>query len=244
MGPLGTGHRVRMRLTEIIAGVYQLEFFRTSVFLVLEEPVTIVDAGWKGCGWLVLKTLERLGIQPRDIGYIVATHHHPDHAGGMAHLQEKTGALVAAHEWEVPVLEGLAVAAAPEVMRTGPLRWLTSPGFTALEAPRVGVDLPLAHGSRLETLGGLEVVHCPGHTPGSISLHFPREGLLLVGDALQFHRGQLELPSRWYTEDMATARESVLKLAELDFDTLGFSHFPPIRGNASQMLRELADSLN
>ena len=237
-----------MKLTEVITGVYQVEFLNTSVFLAVDEQVTVIDAGWRGCGGLILKALESLGRHPEEIGCLVATHHHPDHVGAMAFLRQKSGAKVAAHQSEAPVISGMQEPPAPQVMNHGPLHsiygWL-SHGFTALEAVApVPVDLPLADGSRLDVLGGMEVVHCPGHTPGNICLHFPNEGLVVVGDALQYHHGQLELPHPWYTVDMEQAKDSARKLAALDFDTLAFSHFQPIRGNASAVVRSMAESLD
>ena len=61
------------------------------------------------------------------------------------------------------------------------------------------MEIHLQDGDRLEPMGGMEVVHSPGHTPGSISLYFAREGLLIAGDALQYRRGKLGLPSRLFT---------------------------------------------
>ncbi len=236
-----------MKLTEIVAGIYQVEFLNTSVFLALDERVTVIDAGWRGCGHLLLKALERLGRRPEEIAYLVATHHHPDHVGAMAYLRQESGGQVAAHQAEAGVMAGLAEPPAPQVMQHGPLHsiygWLAH-GFTSLEAVApVPVDLPLSDGSRLDVLDGMEVVHCPGHTPGSICLHFPNQGLLVVGDALQYHHGQLELPHPWYTVDMEQAKDSVRKLSALDYDTLAFSHFPPIRGNASAAVGRFAEGL-
>jgi hypothetical protein len=42
---------------------------------------------------------------------------------------------------------------------------------------------------------------------------------------------------------MRHARESVRKLARLDFEVLCFSHFPPIKKNAAGLLKQFADSL-
>jgi glyoxylase-like metal-dependent hydrolase (beta-lactamase superfamily II) len=90
----------------------------------------------------------------------------------------------------------------------------------------------------------MQVIHTPGHTPGSISLLFPSEGLLLVGDALQFRRGKLALPSPRFSDDMAQAKESVRRLSLLDFETVGFSHFPPLKKDATRTLRQFAESLD
>lgn len=99
---------------------------------------------------------------------------------------------------------------------------------------------PVEDGDVLPVLGGLRVVHTPGHTPGSICLYAPRERLLFTGDVLQRRRGAIVFASQIYSDDHAAARRSVQRLAELDVDTIIFSHFPPLREHASAALAELA----
>jgi glyoxylase-like metal-dependent hydrolase (beta-lactamase superfamily II) len=89
----------------------------------------------------------------------------------------------------------------------------------------------------------MRIVHAPGHTAGSISIHFPNRGVLLVGDAMQYKFGRLMLPSRLFTQDMSKATRSIRKLADLDFETLCFSHFRPILSGADQRVREFANTL-
>jgi glyoxylase-like metal-dependent hydrolase (beta-lactamase superfamily II) len=64
--------------------------------------------------------------------------------------------------------------------------------------------------------------------------------LLFVGDALQARRGRVGFASRLYSDDYAGARASVKRMAELDVETIVFSHYPPWREDANGMLRELA----
>ena len=103
------------------------------------------------------------------------------------------------------------------------------------------VATALDEGDVLPLLSGARVVHTPGHTPGSISLLFPEEGVLIVGDAVQRYHDRLTLPSRWFSSDMEVAKASVRKLAELDFETICFSHFEPMRQGARVALRSLAE---
>jgi glyoxylase-like metal-dependent hydrolase (beta-lactamase superfamily II) len=95
-------------------------------------------------------------------------------------------------------------------------------------------------GDVLPVLGGLRVVHTPGHTPGTICLYAPRDRILFVGDALQARRGRVGFASRLYSDDYAGARAGVKRMAELDVETIIFSHYPPWRHDANSVLRELA----
>ena len=116
----------------------------------------------------VQQTLAKHSLRAK---YIVATHAHIDHVGGIEKLKQATGAAVLMHESDLPLYQNLALQA----------EWLgvPTPGIT-------DVDQFLKEGDLLHwgTLS-LEVLHTPGHSPGSISLHLPGENRrILSGDTL------------------------------------------------------------
>ena len=97
----------------------------------------------------------------------------------------------------------------------------------------------MADGDVLPTLGGLRVVHTPGHTPGSICLYSPRDRILFTGDVLQRRRGRISFASGLYSDDHAEARRSVQRLTELDVRMIVFAHFPTLHENANEALAGL-----
>jgi glyoxylase-like metal-dependent hydrolase (beta-lactamase superfamily II) len=99
----------------------------------------------------------------------------------------------------------------------------------------------LADGDVLPILGGLEVIHTPGHTPGSVCLYAPRDRLLFVGDALEVRRGKVTFASPLFSDDLATARQSVKRMAERDVNTIVFGHDKPWRSDANGVLAALAE---
>ena len=239
----------RSQIGEVVPGLYQRSLFTTSAFIAITPDdasgrpvVAIIDAGWRHFhNRPVLSYLRQLGCEPASVGRLIATHWHPDHIGGMAGLRRATGAPVSAHRLEAPAIAGASGYRIPHPAVQRWLRPLLWPLLTPLTPPAVPVAMTLDDGDTLPLLGGARVIHTPGHTPGSISLHFPAEGALLVGDALQRAGSRLTLPSRWFSSDMEAAKASLRKLAGLDFEVICFSHFQPMRTGARAALRSLAE---
>ncbi|MFN3804927.1 MAG: MBL fold metallo-hydrolase [Pyrobaculum sp.] len=138
----------------------------TNSYLICErDECLLVDPGGDAA-----ELLGRLGR--RVLVAMVATHLHFDHVAAVAAVAETTGAPFYAHpaDWEVyRELNSMAE------------EW----GFELPELPA-----PKPPGGRLWRL---EVIHTPGHTPGSISL--AGDNFVLTGDTL-FHMsvGRTDLP--------------------------------------------------
>ena len=98
---------------------------------------------------------------------------------------------------------------------------------------------PLADG---DNVFGLSIVGTPGHTPGSMSVLDPVAGVLVAGDAMGTDAGVPVLPGSRFTESMGQARESVVKLGTLTFETLLVGHGDPIESGASALVAELGAS--
>ncbi|HEX5275963.1 MAG TPA: MBL fold metallo-hydrolase [Candidatus Rubrimentiphilum sp.] len=118
----------------------------------------------------VMKRLERLGARAK---YLVHTHAHIDHIGDLGTLRERTGGAGLLHPADLPLYRTLGMQA----------RWL---GETA--APRiVELDGELRDGGHIRA-GGVEidVLHTPGHTPGSVCFAFADgdNQTILSGDTL------------------------------------------------------------
>jgi glyoxylase-like metal-dependent hydrolase (beta-lactamase superfamily II) len=94
-----------------------------------------------------------------------------------------------------------------------------------------------------DTVFNLEVIATPGHTPGHISVYDRAGGLLVAGDAMNGANGGVIGANPDFTPDMATANESIRKLAALTFDTVVFGHGEPVSGGASNQVAQLAAGL-
>src|SRR5262249_20790068 len=122
--------------------------------------------------------IERHGLR---ITAIAVTHAHIDHIGGAARLHKLTGAPVYMSEQDAPLMQQLDMQAA----------WV---GMQSPERPNIDVAVKDGDAIRLASRS-FQVLHTPGHTPGSISLLCAAENKLLAGDTLfRDSIGRTDLP--------------------------------------------------
>lgn len=165
-----------------------------NLYLIVDEPITLVDTGPKTDETVVALEAEfsRLGFRFSDIGRIILTHTHEDHCGLAAMLQRESGARVYVHEWERAGIttRGITRVNRRLLLRTGvPLDEVDaiasryerihdySEVVEDVEAYRDDDEFVFASGA-------LRVVHTPGHTPGSACLLRESNRLLLSGDTI------------------------------------------------------------
>jgi hydroxyacylglutathione hydrolase len=153
---------------------------------------------------------ERIGARLEALGVrataLLHSHAHIDHIGALGDLRERTGARGLLHPADVPLYATLHEQA----------RWL------GVSPPRiVALDGDLLDGERVSAgAATLEVLHTPGHTPGSVTFALEADGamILLAGDTL--FRGSV---GRW---DLGgTSLEDIIhsirsKLLAFDDDTV------------------------
>ncbi len=191
---------------ELLPNLHAVKLLSCTGFLITEERLTLIDAGLPGSRLPLERYLRRIGRSLDELERIVCTHGHPDHIGGVRELAA-TGVDVLIHPDDLAGLE-VTFRDAVRARSRGPLlHYLT---------PHPGETVPVDHGDVLPVLGGLTVVHTPGHTPGSICLWSPRHRVLFTGDVLQVVRGRLTYASSIFSHDYPAARQSVARLAELD----------------------------
>jgi glyoxylase-like metal-dependent hydrolase (beta-lactamase superfamily II) len=145
--------------------------------------------------------LARLAAHKLTLKQIVVTHAHIDHVGGAVLLKRATGAPILLNENDLPLLKMMDVQAGwlgiapPEV---------AAPDENAREGLVVGIANHKA-----------AVVHTPGHTQGSICLHFVPEKILFAGDTLFAGSiGRTDLPGGDGQQILRSIRDRLLPLAD------------------------------
>ena len=144
----------------------------------------------------IVAILERHGLQVKGI---VITHAHIDHIGGAAKLKELTGAPVYMNENDMGLRAQLDVQA----------------GWIGIEPPaQPEIDIMVRDGDTVALAEQpFHVLHTPGHTQGSISLHVPSENKLIAGDTLfRDSIGRTDLPGGNSHQIITSIKEKLLAL--------------------------------
>jgi len=209
---------------ELLKGVHVIETYANCALLV-DDRLILVDTGADGGAKDVLGYLDRIRRKPTDISTIIITHTHPDHVGGLAVMREKSGAKIAAHRIE-----------ADYISRKKPY-----PGPPGIQRHKpADIDILLEDKQRFEEM---VVLHTPGHTPGSLSLLDEGRKLLIAGDACQTEEGTIGPMDDAYNIDPRMHRESIKRLAQLDFETIIVGHGQAFATGSSKALRQMASRL-
>ncbi len=216
--------------TKVAPDVYAVPLLGAFGYVICEDRLTLIDAGLPGSGVLLERSVAGLGRSLDELTRIICTHGHPDHVGG---VRELAGDRVDVRMHPADIA-GLQVTLGDAVRRPSRGRLFAYLARTPAQV------VPVLDGDILPVMGGLEVIHTPGHTPGSICLYAARDRLLFVGDVLTFRRGRVSYASRIFSDDLRAARASVQRLADRDVETIIFGHDPPWRNDAKGVLKELA----
>ncbi len=232
-------------MRQVVPNVYLIEGLRASNVYVLtsSEGFALVDTGSPGDGGKIVSQLESAGHTLADLKTILLTHCHGDHVGNVADLVTRSGAWVMAHAEDVPYIEQTASLPAHSAWRRV-LNWLMD---KLMPTQPCEVNNVLHDGDVVATLGGLHVIHVPGHTPGSIVFYQPERQLLFCGDVLfNGHpftgRGGLRMPPRFFSMDPAQEEASVQKLTALSVEAVCFGHGAPLLEGAQAALKQVVQT--
>lgn len=183
-------------------------------YLICGREICLVDSGVAGSERMIGDYLLNIGRSVEEISTLILTHSHPDHIGGAAAICSLSNCSVLAHEAERAWIEDVGLQAEERPV----------PGFGNLVDGSVRVDRTLEEGQVLHLddsrtdrpptgnepeRGSLQVLHTPGHSPGSICLWMAGEGVLFSADAVPI-KGDMPI-----YQDYSSSVKSIRRLAGL-----------------------------
>ena len=199
-----------MKLIKIVAPP-----LAANCYLIIDERKALIDVG--GDAEFIFRAVKR-HVEPRELDYILLTHSHFDHASAAGFFKEI--AKIAIHEEEV------------KLMRMQSFAPIFGFRFKLFDP-----DIILKGGERFD-LGEtkLEVIHTPGHSPGSICLYEAKKKWLFSGDTVFAYGafGRYDLPGG----DLKKLVESIELLSKLDVENLYPGHEDVVEGNAKESILE------
>jgi glyoxylase-like metal-dependent hydrolase (beta-lactamase superfamily II) len=187
-------------VTEVRAAIIPVTPFQQNCTLLWNDQTkkgAVIDPG--GDLDRIRQAITEMGVT---VEKIILTHGHIDHAGGAAQLKEDLGVPIEGpHEADRFLLERLAE---------------TGQGYGIGDARAVTPDRWLNEGDTV-TIGdlALDVLHCPGHSPGSVAFVSPTQRFAIVGDVLfQGSVGRTDLPGGDGKALIRSIKEKLLPLGD------------------------------
>ena len=225
-----------MLISEVAEKIYEIQpkgnsldrFPLCTVYLVVDEKTALVETGCPAQVPDILKAVEGLGYDIRELSYIVPTHVHIDHGGASGHLaQQLPDARVVCHPKAARIFTDLIIL---DKLMQGFMRTFGDDAKQrfgeVIAVPEKSIYL-VEDGDHI-SLGNraLQAIHTPGHDPNHLCFLDTKTSGLFCGDALgsYYHEIGVTMPSSAPMTDPYLTLQSIAKLQELNPEFIFFSH--------------------
>jgi glyoxylase-like metal-dependent hydrolase (beta-lactamase superfamily II) len=181
-----------------------------NAILIDGKVPTLIDPGHTQLFNHVLQGMAKDGKDINKVQMVLCTHSHPDHIEAIERFDDNVLRTIGKEEHAYLYDGGRELFMA-----------------TGCTLPKRPFTVFLKEGAM--NIGGKEfqVIHTPGHSPGSICLYWKEKRTLISGDTLFYMGvGRTDLPGG----DMELLAGSIAKLAQLDIECLVPGHGEPVLG--------------
>jgi glyoxylase-like metal-dependent hydrolase (beta-lactamase superfamily II) len=230
---------------QLAKGLHRIGSDIVNSYLVVEgDGVTIIDSGLPRYWNLLNRELERLGMSLDNVRALILTHGDTDHIGFAGRLSREKGIPAYLHPADADRarLQVKKPNSGWGPVKIGPLAgfMLYSARQGGLRIPPAGELLPVEDGQVLDVPGKPRIIHTPGHTPGSITVHVPGVDAVFIGDTMTTRNvltgvtGPKPAP---FTLQPEQALASLDQVKDVDATWMLPGHGPAWDGGASEAVR-------
>ncbi len=160
-------------------------------YAVLADRPFLVDTGKSGMGRRLLEMMALAGVSGNELDFVVLSHGHEDHDGGLFEIVESTGARVKAHAVYDRLIRIYPTQSPPGVNKDFPAScWrcflpesFTNQNCLEYHQERNRLEIEEIGDGRRSLTKGISTFHIPGHSPDSLAILIGEEALI-VGDTV------------------------------------------------------------
>jgi len=226
----------------ITPNLYQLGTPSFPAYLSMGEEGMIIEGGTGPTFNIIVKQIEALGIDPKQIKYIVLTHTHADHIGAVPHLKilwphlkvlaSPMAAKALSNEEMLKEFLWVDGNIAKLMMKKGEIAELPP----VLKDYNFEVDTMVEEGDRIDLGSGIgwTVYNAPGHSPCHIALYEEKEDTLVIGDTTGFYVPEKDVFWPNYFDSLESYINSIRKLSTIPAKRGVLSHNCVIKGEVGK----------
>jgi glyoxylase-like metal-dependent hydrolase (beta-lactamase superfamily II) len=245
LGALTTGCAASRTVGKTAEGapIVQISFLLSNAYLVKSERPILIDAGSAEDTADLDDALAEHGVSKKNLGLVILTHGHADHAGLARHLQQTSPARVAVGEGDLPlVTEGRNDAMNPTNATAHVLKACLSHVY-----PRFRPDYVVREREPVSLSAfGIDgkVMSMPGHTAGSVVVVLGNRsafvGDMMLGGSLGGALSPESPGEHYFHADKQQNRKNIEELLRLGVETFYLGHGGPVK--REDVLKELGGS--
>ena len=222
--------------SEVADGIHWLKDKYVNNYIVeTGKELLLIDTAFTKSAKQIFQYIKK-ELESRPVTTILLTHHHKDHRGGLWSLHNHYHPEIYVSKYDGEFVAGRKKAKLNLPFILKPLNIIFSPLLNAKPVTEFSIL------NDLDKFKEFQVYHFPGHTLGSLG--FLKSKTLFSGDAAIVKKeNQVGFAPKIFTEDLLKAKESLKKIAKLDFEILLSGHGTPILEDADQRVRDAVEKL-